>query len=76
MNVRNGSCIKCHEGPSHPELADDWRTWYRVSKDHANQKGVWNFFDPDADDESRPDLPTKPRVPVENEPPKMHIDIT
>jgi hypothetical protein len=46
---------------------DDWRTWYRGIKDHANQKGVWNFFDPDADNESRPDPPTKPRIPAENE---------
>ena len=46
---------------------DDWRTWYRVVKDHAKEKGVWEYFDPDADDETRPDLPRRPRVPAENE---------
>jgi hypothetical protein len=46
---------------------DDWRTWYRVIKDHAKQKDVWKYFNHDADDETRPDLPTKLKVPAENE---------
>jgi hypothetical protein len=46
---------------------DDWRTWYRVVKDHAKEKGVWEYFDPDADDETRPDPPAKPKAPLEDE---------
>jgi hypothetical protein len=46
---------------------DDWRAWFQVIKDHANEQEVWEYFDPDADDETRPEPPTKPKIPSANE---------
>lgn len=46
---------------------DDWAEWYEVIKDHAEKQGVWEYFDPDGNDETRPDPPARPRVPPEIE---------
>ncbi|CBF79031.1 uncharacterized protein ANIA_11545 [Aspergillus nidulans FGSC A4] len=44
---------------------DDWRAWFQVIKDHANKQEVWEYFDPDADNKTRPKPLTKPTIPSE-----------
>lgn len=39
----------------------------RSHNDHATKRGVWEYFDPDVNDETRPDPPARLRVPSENE---------
>jgi hypothetical protein len=48
-------------------LRDDWRAWFQVIKDHANEREVWEYFDPDANDKTRPEPLTKPKIPTANE---------
>jgi hypothetical protein len=45
---------------------DDWREWYQVIKDHAKERSVWEYSNPDTDDTTRPDQQIKPRIPEES----------
>jgi hypothetical protein len=46
---------------------DDWDTWYESIINHANERDVWDYFDPDANDDTRPDPPIKPIILPEEE---------
>ena len=42
---------------------EDWSEWYQDKKEYAEERGVWNYFNPEIEEQYRPTLPVLPDPP-------------